>query len=72
MILHFEIEQTNNKPYISNQRALLRCDAGVGRDKSHVITTSNHWFVYHLKKSLKKSFAMTTNMECSVIAPRAE
>ena len=30
------------------------------------------WFVYHLKKSLKKSFAMTTNIECSFIAPRAE
>ena len=39
MILHFEIKQTDNKPYISNQRALLRCDAGVGRDKSHIITT---------------------------------
>ena len=33
MILHFEIKQTDNKPYISNQSALLRCDAGVGRDK---------------------------------------
>ena len=42
MILHFEIKQTNNKPYISNQRALLRCDAGVGRDKSHLITTTSH------------------------------
>ena len=30
------------------------------------------WFVYHLKKSLKKSFAMATNMECSLIAPRPE
>ena len=39
MILHFEIKQTDNKPYISNQRALLRCDAEVGRDKSHLITT---------------------------------
>ena len=39
MILHFEIKQTDNKPYISNQRALLKCDAGVGRDKSHLITT---------------------------------
>ena len=40
MILHFEIKQTdNNKPYILNQRALLRCDAGMGRDKSHLITT---------------------------------
>ena len=38
MILHFEIKQTDNKPYISNQRALLRCNAGVGRDKSHLIT----------------------------------
>ena len=42
MILHFEIKQTNNKPYISNQRAVLRCDAGVGRDKSHLITTTSH------------------------------
>ena len=41
MILHFEIKQTDNKPYISNQRALLRCDAGVGRDKSHLIITPN-------------------------------
>ena len=39
MILHLEIKPTDNKPYISNQRALLRCDAGVGRDKSHLITT---------------------------------
>ena len=39
MVLHFEIKQTNNKPYISNQRALLRCDAGVRKDKSHLITT---------------------------------
>ena len=39
MILHFEITQTDNKPYISNPRALLRCDAGVGRDKNHLITT---------------------------------
>ena len=23
------------------------------------------WFVYHLKNSLKKTFAMTTNIECS-------
>ena len=30
------------------------------------------WFVYYLKKSLKKSFAMTTDMECSLIAPRPE
>ena len=37
MILHFEIKPY--KRYISNQRALLRCDAGVGRDKSHLITT---------------------------------
>ena len=47
MILHFEIKQINNKPYVSNQRALLRCDAGVGRNKSHLITTpkkvSNFW-----------------------------
>ena len=35
----FKIKQTDNKPYISNQRALLRYDAGVGRDKSHLITT---------------------------------
>ena len=26
-VLHFEIKQTDNKPHISNQRALLRCDA---------------------------------------------
>ena len=39
MILHFEIKQTDNNLYISDQRALLRCDAGVGRDKSHLITT---------------------------------
>ena len=31
-----------------------------------------NWFVYHLKKSLKKSFAMTINMECPLIAPKAE
>ena len=28
MILHFEIKQSDNKPYISNKRALLRCDEG--------------------------------------------
>ena len=28
------------------------------------------WFAYYLKKLLKKSFAMTTNMVCSLIAPR--
>ena len=39
MILYFEIKQTDNKPYISNRRALLRCDAGVERDKSHFIIT---------------------------------
>ena len=39
MILHFEIKQTDNKPYISNQRALLRCDVRLGRDKNHLITT---------------------------------
>ena len=39
MILGFKIKQTDNKPYISNQRALLRYDAGVGREKSHLITT---------------------------------
>ena len=31
MILHFEMKQTNNKPYISNHRVLLICDAGVGK-----------------------------------------
>ena len=41
MILHFDIKQTDNNPYISYQKALLRCDAGVGRDKSHLITTPN-------------------------------
>ena len=51
IILHFEIKQTDNKPYISHQRALLRCDAGVGRDKSHLITTP----------SLFKSF-ITSNL----------
>ena len=35
MILHFEIKQSDNKQY----RALIRCDAGVGRDKSYLITT---------------------------------
>ena len=40
MILHFEIKQTDNKPYISNQRALLRCDAGVRRNKSYLITVT--------------------------------
>ena len=39
MILGFKIKQTDNNAYISNQRALLRYDAGVGRDKSHLITT---------------------------------
>ena len=39
IILHFEIKRTDNKPYIPNQRALLKCDAGIGRDKSHLITT---------------------------------
>ena len=34
----FKNKQTDNKPYISNQRALLRYDAGIGRDKSHLIT----------------------------------
>ena len=33
MILYFEITQTDTKPYISNQSALLICDAGVRRDK---------------------------------------
>ena len=51
MTLHFEIKQTDNKRYISNQRALLRCDAKVGRDKSHLITTP----------SLFKSF-ITSNL----------
>ena len=39
MILGFKSKQTDNKPYISNQRALLRYDAGVGRDKNHIINT---------------------------------
>ena len=39
MILRFKIKETDNNAYISNQRALLRYDAGVERDKSHLITT---------------------------------
>ena len=39
MILRFKIKQTDNNAYISNQRALLSYDAGVGRDKNHLITT---------------------------------
>ena len=42
MILHFKIKQTDNKPYISNQRALLRYDVGLGRDNSHLIIIPNN------------------------------
>ena len=43
MILRFKIKQTDNNAYISNQRALLRYDAVVGRDKSHLITSVATW-----------------------------
>ena len=48
MILHFEIKQSDNKPCMTNQRALLRYDAGVGRDKSHLITTKTSRLHYIL------------------------
>ena len=40
MILHFKIKQTDNKPYrYIKSKSILRYDAGVGRDKSRLITT---------------------------------